>query len=89
VQDRLRRRPGPCRTRRWLPMAMGRVRPLTMRCFGPKPCRPGDSAAPNTALHHGQHCVLSLLWQARESVQALPQAEAQRRATSKTACMLW
>jgi len=37
VQGRSRRRPGPCRTRSWPPMATGRVRPLTTRCLGPGP----------------------------------------------------
>jgi len=54
----------------------------------PWPSQPGESAAPNTALHQGQDCVLSLLWQARECAHALLQAGAQRRATSKMACML-
>jgi hypothetical protein len=45
----------------------------------PWPIQPGESAPPNTALHQGQDCVLSLLWQARECAQALPLAQAQRQ----------
>ncbi len=55
----------------------------------PWPSQPGESVAPNTAIHQGRDCMLTLFWQARECAEALTQAEAQCYATSKTACILW